>query len=654
MKPEHRITGFLLVAGLACGLVGQFYFAYRLEYVWDGALFWAVSVLAFGLLMWRVRRREQGRARWGVARLVRRHPIAALAAAGGICLSAVAGRRALQRPANADYTDVLALWLVGVAVFLSAFAPSPFAVKRWLSRLRGSARRNRTELVAAAALLLAALSVRTFGLEHIPANLSGDEGTWAMEGLSMLEGPLDNPFATRWFAFPSMSFLVWGLSMRMFGESVAGVRAVSALIGTASVCSTLLLARQLWGRRVAWFGALALAFGHYHLHFSRLAVNNIVDSLIASLAFYLLVRGLRSGRSVFFALAGAVLGAGWYGYFGARLVGIIVVLFLAWRILVVDEFLARNGHQLLVLLLSALVVAGPLLLHYAHHPAGLTEGFDRVSIFASGWLRRETEITGRSAASLLLQQLWKSISAFNYTLDPTFWYRPRVPLLDFVSGILFILGLVWCIARRNWPANGLLLLWFWAALITGWVITENPPSSQRMVIATPALALLVALGLDRMLWFGGWLLETQLARRLVFVGALLGTIAGLNLGYYFLVYTPTRVYGNPTAEMTTHLARYLRCQDDSSVVYFHGPPFVYWDFGTLRFMARGIAGVDVPPPGEGAPPEADLERGARFVFHPARIEELSGVQTRYPGGIETRVSSRADGELLYAIYEIEP
>ena len=254
----------------------------------------------------------------------------------------------------------------------------------------------------------------------------------------------------------------------------------------------------------------------------------------------------------------------------------------------------------------------------------------------------------------MLQQSWKSISGFNYTLDPTFWYRPRIPLLDFVSGILFILGLVWCTSRRSWPSNGLLLLWFGAALITGWVITENPPSSQRMVIATPALAVLVAIGLDRMMCFAERLLQTPPHFHHMLFGALLLTIVGLNLGHYFLVYTPTRVYGNPTAEMTTHLARHLRSRDDGAIVYFHGPPYVYWDFGTLRFMARGITGVDVPPPGEGAAPAADLDRGARFVFHPARIEELSGVRTRHPGGIETHVTSEADGELLYAIYEIEP
>jgi 4-amino-4-deoxy-L-arabinose transferase-like glycosyltransferase len=530
------------------------------------------------------------------------------------------------------------------------------------------------ELAGVAALLLVALMVRAYNLEHIPANLGGDEGTWAMQGLAMLDGRLANPFATRWFAFPSMSFLVWGLSMRLFGETVAGVRAASALIGTASVLSTFLLARELWGRRlgpvgsgreamgggglgagrIAWFAAGALAVGHYHIHFSRLAVNNIADSLFVTLSLYLLVRGLESDRSILFALAGAVIGVGWYGYFGARLVGIIAALYVIWRAVVENRFLAHHGHHLLILLGAALVVAAPLLLHYAVHPSALSEGVNRVGILTSGWLAREQEATGRSATSLLLEQFWKSISAFNYTLDPTFWYKARIPLLDVVSGLFFVFGLIWCTARAHRSSNVLLLIWFWSALVTGWVMTENPPSSQRLVIAAPALALFVALGLDRLLHLTRYLLGLRCTLRCGIAGLVFVAMVGLNVGYYFFVYTPSRVYGNPTAEMTTRLARYLARQNDECVVYLHGPPFVYWDFGTLRFMAWGITGVDVPSPDEGEAPEPDLSRGARFVFHPARADELSVVRARYPGGKARSAHSYADGELLYAMYEVGP
>ena len=653
MKPRHVLPGLLSLVGLGCAAAGQFYFARRREYVWDGALFWCVAIVSFGLLLRRTDRLGANRtSAWGqMVSALKRHSLHPLAVVGGALLSLLAGFLARGRPESADFRDLLCLWLAGVIWFLLGFVPL-FSVKEALSRGLHWASDRRGWLMCLGALLLAALLVRTFDLEHIPANLGGDEGTWGMEGLAMSGERWANPFATRWFAFPSMSFLAWGLSMRVLGQTIAGLRALSAFIGTATVLTTFLMARELWGQRVAWLAATLLAFGHFHLHFSRLAVNNIADGLFITLSLWLTVRGLRSREMIHFALAGAVIGAGWYGYFGARLIGIAVVLYLAWQAVCERGFLTRYGRPLVVLLGAALVAIAPLLLYYVDHPGALTARSRQVSIFASGWLVREQEITGRTASSLLVQQLWKSVSAFNYTLDPTFWYHPAIPLLDPIGGGLLILGILWTMAHRRRSANGLLLLWFWLAILLGWVVTENPPSSMRLVVAAPALALLGGLGLN-------WLME--LGQRTLLKGRrfwasvaviLLAAAAFLNVRYYFAIYTPSRVYGNPTAEVATELGRFLADCDDDYAVHFYGPPFMYWDFGTLRFMARGCRGVDVPPVGEDEPVEPDLSHGVRFVFLPERLGELEGIRTRYPAGVETSVNSDADARLLYVLYEV--
>ena len=663
MSTKQRIDGGLLAGGLVLAALGQFYLTYRREYVWDGVLLWLVAVLLLATALVRVRSRERGTSvsasrvvqRWVMA--MQAHPVRTVMALGGCWLSLSAGWLARQRPPDLSFAGPSVTWAMGVIIFLAAFLPessTPAAtwrlVKdgkpgRWLKE-------HRAEVLGLTLLVLAALIARVYNLEHIPANLGGDEGTQGAEALELLGPPLGNPFSTGWFSVPTMSFLAYGLAMRVFGATVGGLRTLSALIGTATVVTTFLLGQELWGSRVAWLSAIALGSAHYHIHFSRLGSNQIGDALIVTLTLYLLTRGLRTKRPMTFALAGAVTGLGWYGYFGARLVCVIVAGYLALQMLVRHRFWARHGRLLIILAAAAVVVAAPLLLHYLAHPEDVVSRPNQVSIFASGWLAREREITGRSSASLLLEQFWKSISAFNYTLDPTFWYRSPIPLLDLISGVFFVVGLIWATAHCRWPASTLLLIWFWLAILTGWVMTENPPSSQRMLIVTPALALFVGLGID-------WTLRRvkRLAagpdwmRRAVST-ALLTAIAGLNLSYYFLVYTPSRVYGNPTAEMTTALARRLDTLGGSYPVYFHGAPFVYWDFGTLRFMASDVAGTDVPPPGEGPQPEVDLARGARFVFHPDRLDEMETIRQRYPGGVEDHVHSSADGELLYAMYEV--
>jgi 4-amino-4-deoxy-L-arabinose transferase-like glycosyltransferase len=458
--------------------------------------------------------------------------------------------------------------------------------------------------------------------------------------------------------------LAYGVSMRVFGVTVAGLRALSVLAGTVTVLTTFLLAKELWGRRVAWLAAIVLTCSHFHIHFSRLGSNQIFDGLFITLSLWLLVRALRSRRVIGFALAGATMGLGWYGYFGARLVGLVVACYLAWRAVVEYRLLVRFRWHLLVLVGSALVIVAPLLFHYAEQPHELVSRVRQVSIFASGWLLREQQTTGRSVASLLIQQLWRSISAFNYTLDPTFWYHASIPLLDMLSGILFVLGLMWVVVRRRWPGNGLLLLWFWLAVILGWVMTENPPSSMRLTIIAPALAILVSLGLDWLLvsvrdLFGMVKIVGSVPRQRfdpwIWVGGLLvAAIAVVNLYYYFLVYTPTRVYGNPTAEVGTELGRHLVEEAGDRFVYFYGPPFMYWEFGTLAFLARGVEGMSMPSLGDGEMPAVDLEQGAWLVFLPERLAELDAVRERYPGGEQMSVYSSADARLLYVLYELDP
>ncbi len=646
---NHQASGPLLLIGLVFAILGQFYFAYRREYVWDGVLFWSIAIYSFGLLLWRTARRGRAARERQSPSSVPANGLRALGVVGSAWIVLLAGAMARQTD-RVDFELPFWLWLIGVCGFWGSWA-LPLSLKGWPQRLIDWLRCHRREVVALLGLLLAALLVRAFDLEHIPVNLGGDEGTQGVAAWELLGPPLGNPFSTGWFSVPNMSFLAYGVAMRIFGESVAGLRALSALAGTITVLSTFLLARELWGKRVAWLAAIALACAHTHLHFSRLGSNQIFDGLFMTLSLWLLVRAFRSRRAIYFASAGIVIGLGWYGYFGARLVGIVVACYLAWRVVVEYRFLHRHGRLLLILLAAALVVVAPLLFHYVSSPDALVSRSRQVSIFSpGGWLDQTQELTGRSTASLLLQQVGKSISAFNYTPDPTFWYHPAIPTLDFISGMLFVLGLVWAMARCRWPNNALLLMWFWLALILGWMITENPPSSQRMTILAPALALLVGLGLD-------WLIK--LGQRVtgsswdVLAGMLLLAIAVLNLRYYFLVYTPAGVYGNPTAEVATELSRYLAEHEDDYVVHFHAPPFMYWEFGTLDFMAPGVEGVNVPPVGTGEWPEPDLDRGVRFVFLAERLEELNTIRERYPGGRETSVHSNIDGRLLYVLYPVD-
>ncbi|MEA3397001.1 MAG: glycosyltransferase family 39 protein, partial [Chloroflexota bacterium] len=471
---------------------------------------------------------------------------------GATLLSLSVGLASRSRPADSDFTALFLLWLLALATFAGSLCMP----------LRGKWQKpalSRREYLALLGLLVAALGVRALALGHIPANVGGDEGTQALAGLRLVERPLGNPFATGWYSVPTLSFMAYGLTMRVFGTGIAGMRALSSLIGALTVLTTWLLGRELGGRKAGWLAATVVAFSAYHIHFSRLASNQIADPLIGTLTCWLLWRALHRRDSseaptpVEWGLGGMVMGLGWYLYFGARWVTALVTLWLLWRALAEPRFVARRRRGLWTLAGGWLVVTLPLLAWYTLHPSDLTARYNAVSIFASGgWLDQALAATGKTAGALLLQQLWKTVTAFHLTPDPTFWYHPGIPLLDFILGAFLLVGLIAAALRWRWPSRGFTLLWFCSTLLMAWGLTENPPSSQRGLSLVPAVALLIAWGVTAL-----WEAAPRHRRTVQQITlALLAAACILNLSFYFVIYTPRRTYGNPTAEIATDFARF--------------------------------------------------------------------------------------------------
>ena len=621
------------------------------RYVWDAFFLLAWATLALSLVLWRT---VVPPSRYKVSlRHVFPRTWMTWVRILTFALSLWVAFTARSKPSTEDFTLLLILWLctcLGFALTL---------VLPWL-KTKPRLHYSRTEIQALIVLLLIAFLIRGVALSHIPANLGGDEGTQALAGLKLLDYPLGNPFATGWYSVPTMSFFIYGAAMRVFGTSIGGVRLLSALVGTVTVLSTFVLGYEMGGRKVAWVAALVMTFSAYHIHFSRLASNQIMDPLIGTLAIWLVWRALHlrpledaAQSELCWGAAGLVTGFGWYVYFGARWMTLLIGLILGWRFLFDRRLFQTQQRGLRLFILAWLLVALPLFGWYSRYPSPLTERYNAVNIFASGWVAREMAATGKSVAQLLLQQTWKSITAFHLTPDPTFWYFPNRPLLDFVTGALMIVGIIAAIMQWRQLTHSTTLLWFGATLVMAWTLTENPPSSQRGLLLMPAVALLVAWGvlaLERV--FQNW--HAFFYRGLA---VLLTATVILNLVFYFGIYTPRRSYGNPTAETATELAHFVlanpfpACTTPSACfphpIYFLGAPELYWDSGTLAFLLRDQHGVDVLPEQEW--PVITLP--ARFIFMPARNGDMMQVQAQYPDG-NLRELTSSTGRPLAFVYDV--
>ncbi|HEU5088963.1 MAG TPA: glycosyltransferase family 39 protein, partial [Roseiflexaceae bacterium] len=327
---------------------------------------------------------------------------------------------ALATPFIANYNVYLVPWLAAIALVLGAFGqarrPARAATPFWPA------------LAPAACITLLAFGLRAWRLDQFPATLGGDEAAQGLESVNVLHGILANPFVTGWTSVPTMSFYVAVPSLAIFGQTITALRLPWALVGTASVLATYLLAARLHGRLVACLAAGLLAGFHYHVHFSRLGSNQIADTLFVPAALLCLVQGYRLRRAGAWAWCGVWVGLAQFFYAGARFTAILIAITVAWfAIREGRSFLAARRTELAALLAGVLVTAAPMIQYAIRFPNEYNGRFNTVGIFQPGWFEAEMELTGRTVPHILNEQFWSAFLAYNATSDRTTWYGSGEP-----------------------------------------------------------------------------------------------------------------------------------------------------------------------------------------------------------------------------------
>jgi hypothetical protein len=504
---------------------------------------------------------------------------------------------------------------------------------------RGKSSSLRPHLVLLSVCLLALLT-RVIALDRVPFTFGGDEGSQAMSAVAVLSGELKNPFGTGWYSVPTLFFFLQAAGLALLGDSVAGARLVPALIGVAAVAVTFLLTRRLFGAPAAVVAALLLATFHYHVHFSRLASNQIGDSLAIVVVLYTLDRAIYERRPLDGLLGGFAIGMSQYFSFAGRVIPLIALAYVVvtqlaafWRLRGAAHRPGVSGISISILawiLLGAAITYAPLAAHFADNPQTFTARTDQVSMFSSGWLEREMRSTGRGALDLVAGQIRRA-ALLPFQTTPGGWYINHRPFIGLPVAVVLAFGLtITTLAFWRRPYRGLAIA-YWASAI-GLGLTEDPTQTQRFVLVSSIMAVMcavaivatarIALNLAR--WSSG----------VVYTGTAVVVIGLMswNLLHYFGP-TDAPLYGDMNSQTATELAYYLRSLPAGTTVYFLAPPrMFYGGFQSLAFIARGARGVDVIPPlTDGSPPPA-LSGPTVFAALPERMRELDVAQRWFPNG----------------------
>lgn len=508
------------------------------------------------------------------------------------------------------------IWLLSIALLLT-----PLWRQISLRTLRSIAAWEYLILVI---VTFVAFLLRYTDVENLPLHVDNDVAIMGLRSRQLIE---NNDW--RWVGMAETihhlsehQFIA--LSMRLFGVSLTGLAMFSILAGSATCVVVYAYGRIFFNRWVGLLAAAFLAFNYVHIHFSRQIFGPLATFFVA-LAGLFLIHGLRSGRLLSFALGGIAIGAGLLDYYSARIGPVLIIgLFALW-------WLQRKKHPQVgyahwgLALLGALAVFGPNLAY------GLVEfsqfsgrGRDVILWTDPAWAHLSQKYHSEGNTLVVLwEQTKRTLLAPFYFPDESTICHLRRPMLGALTALSFMLGLGYCLRRWRQFPPGFLLMWIGVTFVFGGILTIDPPFWPHLNIAVPALALVAAVGIERLV---RRVVETcggaveKLAPAALAAAVLFSGIHDWEVYYRF---------ARDHATSRVIAMRQIRSFSEEHRIYLISPD-LQWEQETFQFFTPHIDGRDLAEEDllKNIPP---IEKPTVFmVFEGTKPETLEKLKAAFP------------------------
>jgi len=454
------------------------------------------------------------------------------------------------------------------------------------------------ELTLVALVLACGLFLRLHRLDYYPppGGISwNDEAQIGKEAYGIIH------HGYRPWQFPVSVYATW-LSFLVLGPTVLALRLPFILLGFATLAVFYLLARELFRLPFALAATFLFAVSRWHIAFSRLVLPSTAAMLLEVSTFYLLLRGRRTGGMFNYVLAGLTVSVGLYSHASFRIVPVLVLLLFvaqawsSWRSPKEESqeglrAVGRSCQGWLAFLISFILLAVPyaaIVLREPHRAFG-----ERFAAVMPALFGPDRAVHPES----LLQSARRALAFFNYRGEA--WGAvnlPDLPMLDPWTGVLFVLGLGYCLFyfRRN--RHLFYLAWFLITMIGGGVLTVDF-RSHRLVGVMPVVFIFAAVFIE-----GAWAafrraLSASLDRSFALILLPVLVFAAYTNYYIFFhlqIHAPS-VRAEFTREVSA-IANYIAALGEGHYFYLFGNHAYYtpgMDFAWMAGEAPGERALDV-------------------------------------------------------------
>jgi len=507
--------------------------------------------------------------------------------------------------------------------------------------------RHRWQLLAATLLILVvATFFRLWRINSVPPGLFGDEAVNGLDALDVLAGRGQVFFPAN-YGREGLHMFIIAAFFRLLDVTPLAIRLPSVIAGILTVLVTYWLGRELFisedpsfRSTVPLLAALWLATAYWHVHFSRFGIRGVFTPLCGALAFAAFWRGVNENHRLhrlhrktiseicvicgsicgpWFLLSGAFLGLSVHFYTASRLYPILLGLFLLVQTAAStlrpcapaslrprtnkaageEPLLPRFFWPIIGLYVVAVAVFAPLGWYFLTHPGSFAQRASTVFAFSQEepWARIGQAIVGNVAQFFLPGH---GDRAWFYNLSGR-------PLLEPVTALLTLMGVLICLRRWREAPYLFLLLWWPVMLLPTFLAVDRIPTAPRALGVLPGLYFFPALAVGTLVGWIRKLVHSPRWRQVLVIASLVIplTVAAFWTAWdYFAVWAPSaEAYEAFDGEMVD-AARWLQAHPQPWPVYISAEFYRHMTFVLLTkcrrrssspFETRRYAGSMVGP-----------------------------------------------------------
>ncbi len=512
------------------------------------------------------------------------------------------------------------------------------AISRWL--------KNNAFILAIIGIMVLAAFMRFYQLASLPPGLHPDEAANGLDVFRIFNHDY-RPFYTTNGGREALFFYLQAIGVSIFGNTILGLRAAPALLGTLAVAAVYLWSASWFGRRVGLLAALLMAVTPWGVTISRDGFRASMLMLMIPLTLWLGTKAIQTKGKLWLALAGISFGAGFYTYIAYRLFPValfaIGLYILIWR----RHYIKQWKRPLLVFGIATTVALLPLGIFTLQHPADVAGRPAGVSFL-------NKDLNHGKPLQTLSDTLVKTALMFNITGDEN--YRQNLggqPAFNVFVGVMFLLGIFVAIARIKRLAYFSLLMVFGAMLLPEVLTAEGIPHFLRAIGALAPALVLAAVGISYLLnqWYSVFPLNRAArAAGTVAVGILLALTVYQGYVQYFVAWANSQQTYDDYAEDAVALGNYY--VDNR----FNGKRYAVtgeYSMQTVEYLTHNKSNymhVDTNKV-DGIPLDAGTAKEFA-VFENDQEQVLKRLRQKFPKGQTSPHYSTFSGDELFVIYTV--